>query len=73
MGVICWHDWRGIGWRFGVKGENWAGLPIIGVSISSFSSSEINEVGGMVGSCGAEVPDDDICSCCAAISCLMAL
>ena len=48
-------------------------LPIIGVSTSSFSSSEINEVGGVIGNCGAEVPDNDICSCCAAISWVMAL
>ena len=51
---------------------NWAGLPIIGVSAPSFSSSEINEVGGVIGYCGAELPDNDICSCCAAISCVMA-
>ena len=37
---------EGYGWRFGVQGKNLAGLPIIGVGISSASSSEINEVGG---------------------------
>ena len=41
--------------------------------MSSFSSSEINEVGGVIGYGGAEVPDNDICSCCAAISWVMAL
>ena len=41
--------------------------------MSSFSSSEINEVGGVFGHCGAEVPDNNICSCCAAIGCVMAL
>ena len=45
----------------------------IGVSMSSFSSSEINEFGGVVGHCRAEVPDNDICSCCAAISWVIAL
>ena len=45
----------------------------MGVSTSSISSSEINEVGGVVGYCRAEVPDNDICSCCAAISWVMAL
>ena len=43
------------------------------MSISLFSSSEINEVGGVIGYCGAEVADNDICSCSAAISCVMAL
>ena len=54
-------------------GKNWAGLPIIGVSASSLSSSEINEVGGVFGYCGAELPDNDISSCCAAMSRLIAL
>ena len=43
------------------------------MSNSSFSSSEINEIGGVVGYCGVKVPDNAICSCCAAISCVMAL
>ena len=43
------------------------------MSTSSLSSSEINEVGGVVGFCGAELPDNYICSCWAAISCVMAL
>ena len=46
---------------------------MIGVSSSSVSSSEINDVGVVVGCCEAEVPDKDICSCCAAISCVLAL
>ena len=45
-----------------MKGGSWAGLPVIGVNMSSSSSSEINEVGGVIGYCGAEVPDNDICS-----------
>ena len=49
------------------------GLPIIGVSTSSFLTSEINEVGGVVGYWRAKFPDDDICSCYAAMSCVMAL
>ena len=43
------------------------------MNTSSLSSSEINEVGGVGGYCRATLPDDDICSCCAAISCVMAL
>ena len=43
------------------------------MSMSSSSSSEISEVGGVIGYCGAEVPDNDICLCCAAISWVMAL
>ena len=43
------------------------------MNTSSLSSSEINEIGGAVGFCRAEVPDYDICSCCAAISWVMAL
>ena len=42
-------------------GQELGGLPVIGVSMSS-SSSEISEVGGVIGYCGAEVPDNDICS-----------
>ena len=41
--------------------------------MSSSSSSEINEIGGVIGYCGAEVLDNDICSCCAAIIWVMAL
>ena len=62
-----------MGWWFGVLGKDWAGLPVIGVSMSSSSSSEINEVGGVIGYGGAQVPDNDICSCCAANSWVMAL
>ena len=43
------------------------------MSMSSSSSSEINEVGGVIGYCGAEVPFNDNYSCCAAISWVMAL
>ena len=43
------------------------------MSTSSFSSSEVNEVGGLVRYCGAEVPDSDTFSCCAAIASVMAL
>ena len=46
---------------------------MIGVSTSSLSSSESNEVGGVVRYCKAELSEDDICSCCAAISWVMAL
>ena len=49
------------------------GLPTIGVIMSSLSSTENNEVGGVIGYCGAEIPDNDICSCWAAINCVMAL
>ena len=51
----------------------WAGLSVIGVSMSSSSSSEINDVAGVIGYCGAEVPDKDICSYCAAIGWVMVL
>ena len=37
------------------------------------SSSEISEVGGVIGHCGAEIPDNDICSCCTAMSWAVAL
>ena len=43
------------------------------MNISSLSSSEISEVGGLDGCCGTKLPDDDMCSCCAAISCVMAV
>ena len=62
-----------MGWRFGVKGKNCVGLPVIWVSMSSSSSSEIKEVGGVIEYWGAEVPNNDICSCCATNSWVMAL
>ena len=43
------------------------------MNTSSLSSSEVNEVGGVGRYCKAKLPDDEICSCCAAISCVMAL
>ena len=45
----------------------------MGVNTSSSSSSVINKVVGVGGYCRAALPEDDICSCCAAISCVMAL
>ena len=63
----------GMGRRSRVQVENWARTPSVDVSISLSSSSEISEVGGVVGHCGAELPDNDICSCCAAMSWVMAL
>ena len=43
------------------------------MKISSLSSSDISKVGGVSGYCRAKLPDDEVCSCCAAISCVMAL
>ena len=56
-----------------MSGTRRSGEPNIGLKTSSLSSSEINEVGGVGGYCRAKLLDCDICSCCAAISCVMAL
>ena len=43
------------------------------MNTSSLLSSEINEIGGVVGYCSAKLLDNDICSCRAAIVWVMAL
>ena len=43
------------------------------MNTSSLSSAKINEVGAVGGYCEAMFPDGDICSCCAAMRCVMAL
>ena len=43
------------------------------MNTSSSSSSEFNEVCGVGGYYKAMFPDDDICSCCAAMTCVIAL
>ena len=48
-------------------------VSINGMNTSSSSSTEINESGGVGRCCRARFPEDDICSCCAAMGCAMAL